>query len=188
MCPATSGRFWPLIRLEKSRKLSKNRKKRAIFRKNDILFYSGRKYDIWPEIGPLDPRKPSETLYWPSYLIWLYFKKSQKKIAFFISKISIKMFFRTNILADVVRPTNQYRGSIDHIPAPICIIKNSRNFPETHLFRKSVVFVALLPFLTQNFIFAHAQQSSWDYECTRSHHHWPSLSFLLNFNDSMTIF
>merc|ERR1712015_427260 len=28
------------------------------------------------------------------------------------------MFFRTNILADAVRPTNQYRGSIDPIPTP----------------------------------------------------------------------
>ena len=40
----------------------KNRKNRD-FSKIDIMLYSGRKYDIWPEIGPLDPGKPPESLY-----------------------------------------------------------------------------------------------------------------------------
>ena len=36
--------------------------KKFDFSKIDILFHSGRKYDIWPEIDPLDPGKPPESI------------------------------------------------------------------------------------------------------------------------------
>ena len=106
----------PLIRFGKSRKSSKNRKNRD-FSKIDILLFSGWKYDIWPEISSLDPGKPSESLYLPSYIIWLYFVKSQKNRIFHLQN-QHKIFFRSNILADVARPPNQYQGSTHHIPAP----------------------------------------------------------------------
>ena len=88
--PATSGRSRPRIRLVKSRKSSKNRRK-CDFLKIHILLHSGRKYDIWPKIAPLDPEKPAESLYWPSYTIRPYFLKS-KKIAFWTIKIDVKKF------------------------------------------------------------------------------------------------
>ena len=60
-----SGHFRPIpaiIQIGKITKIKKNRKNRN-FSKIDILLYSGRKYDIWPEISPLDPGKPPESLY-----------------------------------------------------------------------------------------------------------------------------
>ena len=57
--PADLGHESDLQNQEKS---SKNRQK-CDFSKIDILFHSGRKYDIWPEIGPLDTGKPPESLY-----------------------------------------------------------------------------------------------------------------------------
>ena len=89
--PATYGRSRPRIRFAKSRKSSKNRQK-CDFSKIDILFHSGRKYDIWPEIGPLDPGKSPESLYWSSYTIWSNFKKSQKN-PIFDHQNSEKKFF-----------------------------------------------------------------------------------------------
>ena len=47
-----------------------------------ILLHSGRKYDIWPEIGLLGPGKHPETLYWPSHTIWRHFVKSRKNRIF----------------------------------------------------------------------------------------------------------
>ena len=79
--PATSGRSRPRIRFAKSRKSSKNRQKCDFSNFEDIR-YSGRKYDIWPEIDPLDPGKSLESLYWPSYTIWSNFKKNQKNPIF----------------------------------------------------------------------------------------------------------
>ena len=159
MCPATSGRFRPLIRLEKSRKSSKNRKNRD-FSKIDILFYSGRKYDIWPEISPLDPRKPSETLYWPSYLIWLYFEKSQKNRIFHLQNQHKNFFLDeyfgrcgpanksiSGVNRSYSRPQSPIiLGYAPHPFLPVCIIKNSQNVQKTHFFHESVFFVVFIAF------------------------------------------
>ena len=159
MCTATSGRFRPLIRLEKSRKSSKNRKNRD-FSKIDILFYSGRKYDIWPEIGPLDPRKPSETLYWPSYLIWLYFEKSQKNRIFHLQN-QHKNFFpdeyfgrcgpANKSISGVNRSYSRPQSPIilGYAPHPflaVCIIKSSLNFQRNTFFTKVLLLLFLLLF------------------------------------------
>ena len=76
-----SGRFRPQIISRKSAKIAKNRKK-CDFSKFEDIRYSGRKYDIWPEIDPLDPGKSLESLYWPSYTIWSNFMKNQKNPIF----------------------------------------------------------------------------------------------------------
>ena len=57
------------------------------------MLYSGRKYEIWPEIGFLDPKKSLETLYWPSYTIWYDFTKSQKKSIFDPKNREKKFYF-----------------------------------------------------------------------------------------------
>ena len=147
MCPATSGRSRPPIRSKKSRKSSKNRKNRD-FSKIDILLYSGRKYDIWPEIGPLDPGKPSEGLYWPSYMIWLYFEKSQKNRIFHLQN-QHKKFFPADYFGRCGPATKSISGVntsysrpqsliiLSYAPYPFlpaCIIKISKNIPKTDFF------------------------------------------------------
>ena len=159
MCPATSGRFRPPIRSEKSRKSSKNRKNRD-FSKIDILFYSGRKYDIWPEIGPLDPGKPPESLYWPSYTIRPYFLKS-KKNRIFDHQNRCKKFFLAEffgrcgpatkaipgINTPYTRPQTPIILMYEPLPfLPICILKNSLSFAKMHFFIENVVFVAFVAF------------------------------------------
>ena len=89
--PATSGRFRPHIASTKIQKITKNHKK-FDFLRIDILEYSGWKYDIWPEIGPLGPGKHPETLYWPSNLIWIHFTKSQKNRIFHFKNHGKKFF------------------------------------------------------------------------------------------------
>ena len=81
MIPATSGRFRPQIASTKFEKIVKNRKK-SDFWKIDNFLHGGQKYDIWPEIGPLDPPKHPEFLYWPPYAIGLHLKKSWKNHIF----------------------------------------------------------------------------------------------------------
>jgi len=159
MCPATSGRFRPPIRSEKSRKSSKNRKNRD-FSKIDILLYSGRKYDIWPEIGPLDPGKPPESLYWPSYMIWLYFEKSQKNRIFHLQN-QHKKFFPAEY-SGRCGPANKSISGVNtsysrpqtpiilrytpHPFLPVCIIKSSKIFQKIDFFHESVVFVVFVAF------------------------------------------
>ena len=75
--PTISGRSRPRITSAKIAKIAKKSKK-SIFSKIDILWYTVREYDFWPGTGPLDPPKYPETLYWPSYAIWLKFFKSWK--------------------------------------------------------------------------------------------------------------
>ena len=155
MCPATSSRFRPPIRSEKSQKSSKNRKNRD-FRKIDILLYSGRKYDIWPEIGPLDPGKPPESLYWPSYMIWLHFEKSQKNRIFHLQNQHKKFFLAeysgrcgpdkksiSGVNTSYSRPqTPIILRYTPHPFLPVCIIKSSKIFQKIDFFHESVVFVA----------------------------------------------
>ena len=147
MRPVTSGRFWPSITSEKSRKSSKNRKNRD-FSKIDILLYSGRKYDIWPEIGPLDPGKYPKILYWSPYLIWLQLRKSEK-IRIFDPKNQGKKFFKVDFLGRWVLATKAILG-IDRpywcpqTPIislyttypflPISSIKISSKLPKNHFF------------------------------------------------------
>ena len=154
-----SGHFRPLIRLKKSRKSSKNRKNRD-FSKIDILLCSRRKCGIWPEIGPLDPEKPPESLYWSSYMIWLYFEKSQKNRIFHLQN-QHKNFFPDEYFGRC-GPANKSISGVNrsysrpqipiilgYAPHPflaVCIIKNSRNFEKPHFFHKSVVFVAFVAF------------------------------------------
>ena len=60
-----SGHFRPIpatTYIGQNRKIAKNRKK-SDFSKVHIFLCSSRKYDIWPEISPLGPRKHPETLY-----------------------------------------------------------------------------------------------------------------------------
>ena len=160
MCLATSGRFRPSFKSEKSRKSSKNRKNRD-FSKIDILLYSGRKYDIWPEIGPLDPGKPPESLYWPSYMIWLYFEKKSKKIAFFTSKISIKSFsgrlfwpmwpgHQIDIGGQYILfpPPNPYNVEVYTPPLPTCMHHQKfQNFSKNRLFSRKCCFCCFCCFL-----------------------------------------
>ena len=170
MCPATSGRFRPLIRFGKSRKSSKNRKNRD-FSKIDILLFSGRKYDIWPEITSLDPGKPPESLYWPSYIIWLYFVKSQK-IAFFTSKISIKIFsgrifwpmwpgHQINIRGQhiIFPPPKPYNLKVCTPPLPTCMHhQRFQNFPKNPLFSRKCCFCCFCCFLgVANVVFQNLQ-------------------------------
>ena len=91
-----SGHFRPIPATNQIGKIKKTSKNRQIcnFSKIDILFHSGRKYDIWPEIGHLDPGKPPESLYWPSYTIRPYFLKS-KKNRFFDHQNRCKKIFLT---------------------------------------------------------------------------------------------
>ena len=159
-CPATSGRFRPSSRSEKSRKSSKNRKNRD-FSKIEILLYSGRKYNIWPEIGPLDPGKPPESLYWPSHMIWLYFEKNNKKNRIFHLQNQHKNFFPADYFGrcgsanksisgvnkSYSRPqTPIILGYTPHPFLPVCIIKNSQIFPKIVFFHKRVVFVVFVAF------------------------------------------
>ena len=95
MYAAISGRSRPQFTSAKIANIAKNRKKRD-FSKVDILLCSGRKYDIWPEIGPLDPSKHPETLYWPSYMIWLNLRENQKN-RIFQPKNHVKNFFSANL-------------------------------------------------------------------------------------------
>ena len=159
MCPATSGRFRPSIRSKNSRKSSKNRKNRD-FSKIDILLYSGRKYDIWPEIGPLDPGKPPESLYWPSYMIWLYFEKSQKNRIFHLQN-QHKNFFPAEY-SGRCGPANKSISGVNtsysrpqtpiilrytpHPFLPVCIIKNSKIFQKSTFFTKVLFLLFLLLF------------------------------------------
>ena len=57
--PADSGHHPDRKNHENHQKIEKKRD----FSKIDILLYSGRKCDIWPEIDPLDPGKSLESLY-----------------------------------------------------------------------------------------------------------------------------
>ena len=57
-----SGQSRPLITSAKIEKITKNHEKSDFSKINNFL-YSGREYDIWPEIGLLGPGKHSETLY-----------------------------------------------------------------------------------------------------------------------------
>ena len=157
MCPATSGRFRPPIRSEKSRKSSKNRKNRD-FSKIDILLYSGRKYDIWPEISSLDPGKPSESLCWPSYMIWLYFEKSQKNRIFHLQnqhkkKFSGRIFWpmwpgqQINIGGQYILfpPPNPYNLEVYTPPLPTCMHHQKfQIFPKNRLFSRKCCFCCFL--------------------------------------------
>ena len=129
--PAISGRSRPLIKSAKIEKIVKNRKK-CDFWKVDIFLYGGRKYDIWPEIGPLGPGKHPETLYCPSNVIWLHFTKSQKNRNFHFKNHG-KNFFKANFLADVVRRPNQYWGSIDPIGAPKALLSCCMSYVPSYL-------------------------------------------------------
>ena len=159
MCPTTSGRFRPSFISEKSRKSSKNRKNRD-FSKINILLYSGRKYDIWPEIGPLDPGKPPESLYWPSYMTWLHFEKNQKNRIFHLQN-QHKNFFPADYFGRCVPATKSISGVNTSYSRPqtpiillyttypflaICIIKYSIKFQKTYFFPESVVFDAFVAF------------------------------------------
>ena len=86
-----SSRFQPQIRSRKSAKIAKNRKK-CNFSKFEDIRYSGRKYDIWPEIDSLDPGKSLESLYWPSYTIRSNFEKNQKNPIFDLQNPEKKFF------------------------------------------------------------------------------------------------
>ena len=111
--PADSGHILHQQKSKKSRKIIK----KAIFQKSifcDIVAKNmifGRKLALWTPESPQKAYIDHPT--WYGYIL-----KKVKKIAFFTSKISIKIFFRPIILADVVRPPNRYRGSIHPIPAP----------------------------------------------------------------------
>ena len=147
--PDTSGRFRPRIRLAKSRKSSKNRQK-CDFSKIDILFHSGRKYDIWPEIGPLDPGKPPESLYWPSYTIRQYFLKSEKNRIFdhqnrckkiFLAEFSGRCGPATKAIPGIntphTRPQTPIMLMYEPQPfLPICILKNSLSNAKRHFLTK----------------------------------------------------
>ena len=79
------GHFRPIPatnQIGKIKKIIKKSQKMRFFKNPYSVIYSGRKYDIWPEIDSLDPGKPLESLYWPSYTIWSNFKKNQKNPIF----------------------------------------------------------------------------------------------------------
>ena len=109
-----SGRFRPQIR---SRKSAKNCKK-CDFSKFENFLYSGRKYDIWPEIDSLDPGKPLESLYWPSYTIWSNFEKNKKNPIFDLQNQKKKFF------------SADYSGRCDPAAKTILGIKTSYQCPK----------------------------------------------------------
>ena len=175
MGPATSGRSRPRIRLAKSRKSSKNRQKYD-FSKIDILFHSGRKYDIWPEIGPLDTGKPPESLYWPSYTIKPYFLKS-KKNRIFDHQNRCKKFFLAEFFGRCGPATKAIPGiNTPHTRPqtpiilmyepqpflPICILKNSFSNAKRHFFSENVVFVVFVAFWVLLLLFF---KISWTWRC-----------------------
>ena len=81
MYSAISGWFRPQIASTNIEKLQKKVQK-FDFSKINILKYSGQKCDIWPKIGPLEPRKHSEAPYWPFHFIWVNFWKIEKNHIF----------------------------------------------------------------------------------------------------------
>ena len=114
------GHFRPIPatnQIDKNYENHQKNEKNATFQKptcccvvaGNMIF--GRKSALWTPESPQKAYIDHPTQYG-------YILKKVKKIAFFTSKISIKKFFRPNILADVVRPPNQYCGSIYPIPAP----------------------------------------------------------------------
>ena len=173
--PATSGRSRPRIRLAKSRKSSKNRQK-CDFSKIDILFHSGRKYDIWPEIGPLDPGKPPESLYWPSYTIRPYFLKSKKNRIFdhqnrckkiFLAEFSGRCGPATKAIPGINTPYTRPQTPIilmyEPQPfLPICILKNLLSNAKRHFFSENVVFVVFVAFWVLLLLFF---KISWTRRC-----------------------
>ena len=86
--PADSGHKSCRENLQKSRKIEK----KCDFSKFENILYSGRKYDIWPEIDPLDPGKSLESLYWPSHTIWYNSKKNQKNRIFDLQNSEKNLF------------------------------------------------------------------------------------------------
>ena len=111
--PADSGHHPDRKNRENHQKIEKI----AIFQKSIFCYIVagnmifGRKSALWTSESPQKAYIDHPT--WYGYIL-----KKIKKIAFFTSKISIKIFFRPIILADVVWPPNRYRGSIHPIPAP----------------------------------------------------------------------
>ena len=137
----------------------KNRKK-CDFWKVDIFLYGGRKYDIWPEIGPLGPGKHPETLYWPSHAIWRHLTKSQKNRIFDLQNRD-KKFFKVDFFCRWGPATKLILG-IDtsyrcpqglvillywpHLFLPQSSFENSKKIQKTIFFCESVVFVAFVAF------------------------------------------
>ena len=137
----------------------KNRKK-CDFWKVDIFLYGGRKYDIWPEIGPLGPGKHPETLYWPSHTIWRHFVKSRKN-RIFDPQNHDKIFLEVDFFGRWSPATKSILG-IDtsywcpqdpiillywpHPFLPKSSVKNSKKFEKSVFFHESVVFVAFVAF------------------------------------------
>ena len=111
--PADSGHILHQQKSKKSRKIIKN----AIFQKSifcnifakNMIF--GRKLALW---APESTQKPYIDL--PTW--YGYISQKVKKIVFSTSKIMVKNFSKPIFLADVVRPPNQYWGSIHPIGAP----------------------------------------------------------------------
>ena len=147
MYSATSGRLRQQIastNVQKSRKINP----KFEFLKIDILFYSGKKYDIWPEISPLGPGKHPETLYWPSYVIGLHLTKSKKNRIFHLKNHG-KNFLAADIVGRCGPATKSILG-IDrpywcpqspimllYEPCPFLpksSIKNPKKFSKTHFF------------------------------------------------------
>ena len=93
-----SGHFRPIPDTNQIGQNRKNRKKlqKMRFLKSRYFLYGGRKYDIWPEIGPLGPGKHPETLYWPSHAIWRHLTKNQKN-RIFDPQNRDKKFFKVDI-------------------------------------------------------------------------------------------
>ena len=85
-------------------------KKIAIFQKSIFCFIVAGNRPSGPRKAP---RKPILTILHDMAIFW----KKSKKSHFYLQN-QHKKNFRPNILADVARPTNQYRGSIHPIPSP----------------------------------------------------------------------
>ena len=159
MCPATSGRSRPHIASTKIQKITKNHKK-CDFSKVDILWYSGWKYDIWPEIGPLGPGKHPETLYWPSHTIWRHFVKSRKNRIFDPQNhdtffLEIDFFGRWSpAIKSILWIDTSYWCPQDpiillywpHPFLPKSSLKNSKHFEKSVIFTKVLFLLLLLHF------------------------------------------
>ena len=159
MDPAISGRSRPLIRSAKIEKIAKNHEK-SDFSKIHNFLYSGRKYDIWLEIGLLGPGKHSETLYWPSHAIWRHLTKSQKN-RIFDPQNRDKKFFKVDFFCRW-GPATKSRLGIDtsyrcpqgpvillywpHPFLPQSSFENSKKIQKIIFFCESDVFVAFVAF------------------------------------------